>query len=96
MVTTAPCNSSDPGQVFSLAVGAPTTITHAASGLCVDGSGARFSPCAIPSNAGLPFCDASLSLEARVADLVGRIQLEEKYGLFNTASSGVPSLSIYA
>jgi beta-D-xylosidase 4 len=33
---------------------------------------------------GLPFCDSSLSISSRVADLIGRLSLDEKMGLMGT------------
>ncbi|OXA54418.1 Beta-D-xylosidase 3 [Folsomia candida] len=38
------------------------------------------SQCDKTRNAQLPFCDSSLSIEARVADLIGRLTVEEKIG----------------
>ena len=44
----------------------------------------------LPGNvsATLPFCNHALSTPARVADLVGRLSLEEKLGLLGPAKSG--------
>ena len=43
---------------------------------------------------GLPFCDASLALAARVDDLVGRIPQADKPGLLGNNAHGVDSLDI--
>ena len=44
--------------------------------------------CRTPATASLPFCDASLPTAARVADLIGRLTLAEKFGLTGTAPGG--------
>ena len=41
-----------------------------------------------------PFQDPSLSLEARVDDLVGRLTLSEKLNMLSTYQRGVPRLGI--
>ena len=43
---------------------------------------------------GQPWCDASLTREARVADLVSRIDASEIVGLFSNGARGVKSLNI--
>jgi hypothetical protein len=48
-------------------------------------------------SAGLPFCNYSLSQEARVADLIGRLTLQERIDLFslpNPASAFLPALNL--
>ena len=44
--------------------------------------------------AGLPFCDAGAPLDARVADLVGRLSFEEKAFMLATASGGAPRVGV--
>jgi xylan 1,4-beta-xylosidase len=44
--------------------------------------------CDKPRNAQLPFCDSSLSIEARVADLIGRLTLDEKIGAMHHTLNG--------
>jgi hypothetical protein len=54
------------------------TLTHAATGMCLDTQGVPFGVgCLDASVRSLPFCDPTLPLAARVADLVGRLTLEE-------------------
>lgn len=56
------------------------TLVHAATGLCVDASGVPFGHgCLHPSVRGLPYCNASLDIDARVADLVSRMSPAELY-----------------
>ncbi|GMF46279.1 unnamed protein product [Phytophthora fragariaefolia] len=42
----------------------------------------------------LPFCDASLPLDARVSDLVGRIPLDQAVGLLVNNASAAPSVNV--
>jgi hypothetical protein len=91
MLALAPCAAGAAAQAFSLAAGA---LTHAPSGLCVD-AGSRFKACEPGSlGAGLPFCDAGAPLDARVADLVGRLSFEEKAFMLSTASGGAPRAGV--
>ena len=50
-------------------------------------------PCA-GASAHLPFCNTSLSFEARAADLIARIPVAEKLALLSTDSGGVKELGI--
>lgn len=57
-------------------------FVHQASGLCLTVGGVPLSHgCLDRSVRSLPFCDPTLSIEARVADLVSRMTLSEKIGL---------------
>ncbi|KAG2300683.1 hypothetical protein Bca52824_037155 [Brassica carinata] len=47
-----------------------------------------------PSLAGYGFCNTGLKAEARVADLVGRLTLEEKIGFLVSKATGVSRLGI--
>jgi hypothetical protein len=54
------------------------TLTHAATGLCLDAAAVPFGAgCLHASVRGLPYCDATLPLDSRVADLVSRLTLTE-------------------
>ena len=64
----------------------------AAGGLCLDAGTAA--SCAEPPLAGLPYCDAALPTEARVADLVPRLQPVEAAALLSVSNNGVPRLGI--
>jgi hypothetical protein len=63
------------------------------SGLCLDG-GTSVHPCNIPPYNAMPFCNTSLPVTERVANLVQSITADEQAGLFDTTSTGVPSLLI--
>ena len=80
-------------------------LVHAASGLCLDAGGVPTSHgCIDRAVRGLPFCDPTLSLAERVADLVSRLTLDEKIGLTgadlhrdgscDTKDPGVPRLDV--
>jgi xylan 1,4-beta-xylosidase len=57
-------------------------FVHQSSGLCLTVGGIPLSHgCLDRSVRSLPFCDPTLSVEARVADLVSRMTLAEKIGL---------------
>ncbi len=47
-----------------------------------------------PSADPLPFRDPALPREARIADLIGRLTLEEKAGLMSNGTPGIPRLGI--
>lgn len=70
-------------------------IVGVGSGLCLDG-GTPLTPCDIAPTNGYAFCNTSLPITARVADIVNRMQLDEKYGMFNTGGTGAPSINIAA
>lgn len=79
-------------------------LVHGASGLCLDaGPLPSAHGCLDPSVRALPFCDASLAGAARVADLLGRLSLQEKIGLTGSGpfsdtcdltDAGVPRLDV--
>jgi hypothetical protein len=52
----------------------------------------NFHGCVDPVATALPYCNASLPIDARLDDLVGRLTLEEKIGLISPAQHG-PTLS---
>ena len=65
-------------------------FVHSSSQLCLHlGAMPNSHGCLDPSSRGLPFCNASLPVEARVADLLGRLTLAEKIAL--TGSGNWPS-----
>ena len=102
-------SAASAASVFSLnSTGfAPGTgrLVHTASGLCLDAGGVPTSHgCLDRAVRGLPFCDPTLPVAARVADLVARMTLEEKIGLTgadlkkdgscDTKDAGVPRLGV--
>ncbi|KAE8875865.1 Beta-xylosidase/alpha-L-arabinofuranosidase 2 [Phytophthora fragariae] len=50
--------------------------------------------CDDPKVSSLPFCDASLSVDARVSDLVTRIPLQQAVGLQVNKASAAPSVNV--
>ena len=93
MLALAPCAPGAPAQAFAFDA-ASGALTHTPSGLCVD-AGSRTKGCEPGSlGAALPFCDSSLPLDARVADLVARISFDEKAAMLSTASGGAPGIGV--
>jgi hypothetical protein len=82
-----------PAQTFKV-VAPGGAIVHAASGLCLD-AGAAVLPCQ-PGGAGsdLPFCNASLPVDARVDDLVGRLSVLEKASMLDSTGGGSGRLGV--
>lgn len=79
-------------------------LVHVQSGLCMDVGGVPNSHgCLDPSVRGLPFCNPSLPVADRVADILSRLSLAEKISLTgsrpssdtcDTVDPGVPRLDI--
>jgi len=89
------CAAGADAQAFAVDAAAGAVV-HVASGLCAD-AGTRAKACEAGSlGAGLPFCDAALPVDARVADLVGRLSLDEKAAMLATASGGAPRVGVAA
>ena len=88
LLALATCSAGDPLQAFTADV--VTGLIHfGASALCVQAGGPGIS-CALPPFSTYTYCNSSASLEARVADLVSRLTLEEKVAALD---SGVPAIS---
>lgn len=76
--------------VFTAASGNASlgTLTHAATGLCLDSGGVPAGHgCLDAAVRGLPFCDATLPFDARLADLVGRLTIDEAVGMTGDAGN---------
>ena len=88
-VVLAACDGSAP-QTWALDA-ASGQLAVAGGAACLDwNSPLRAGPCARADSAALPFCDASLPLAARVADLVARVAAgPERAGLLNTVQAAV-------
>ncbi|XP_051132799.1 beta-xylosidase/alpha-L-arabinofuranosidase 2-like [Andrographis paniculata] len=72
-------------------------IACAAVGAAAQGPGRAAFACDVAGNPGLrnlTFCDASLAVQKRVEDLVGRMTLPEKIGWVVNAAAGVSRLGI--
>ena len=62
------------------------SLTHTATGMCLDSGGVPAGHgCIDPYVRGLPFCDSTLSFDARLADLVNRLTIEEATSLLGDA-----------
>ena len=82
-----PCDAGASDQVFRW-LGPAGMLVHAASGLCIDG-GSQAHACARGSSSALlPFCNVSLPLDVRVADLVSKLSVTEKQAMLDTSSGG--------
>jgi len=106
-LTPAAAPSPSSAFVFSAAAGNATlgTLTHAATGLCLDAGGVPAGHgCLDATVRALPFCDATLPFADRLADLVGRLTLDEavsmtgdagdNMGACATNTAGVPRLDV--
>jgi hypothetical protein len=80
-------------------------LVHTATGMCLDAGGVPAGhSCLDAAVRGLPFCDARLPLAARLADLVGRLTIEEASAMTGDAgdtndpcssnTAGVPRLDL--
>lgn len=65
----------------------------ATPGLCLD-MGTAWRPCASAPFSALPFCDATLPLEARLDDMLSRMTLAEKIQQLQSNSAGAPSIGL--
>ena len=81
------CNASDPAQRF--AVSGLTISSASVTGLCVQAANSTPSCNSAPFSS-YPYCNASLSVEARVADLLSRMRPSEKAAALD---SGVPAIA---
>ena len=102
------CNhwSDEPGHIdhgyparhwnYSAASGMLTDLqTDVPIPLCLDAAhAAPPRACDLEPGRSQPWCDASLQLDARVADLLSRINEVDWPGLFENQASGVPALNI--
>eukprot|EP01121_Diplochlamys_sp_Union-15-3_P018262 TRINITY_DN661_c0_g1_i1.p1 TRINITY_DN661_c0_g1~~TRINITY_DN661_c0_g1_i1.p1 ORF type:complete len:885 (-),score=214.53 TRINITY_DN661_c0_g1_i1:67-2721(-) len=68
-----------------------STIRGVASGLCLDAGSSYPPPCSQQPEINYPYCNYNLPIADRVKDLVSRIPLNEKIGLFENGASPVPS-----
>jgi Glycosyl hydrolase family 3 N terminal domain len=85
------CNASAPAQRF--AVSGTTISAAAAPGLCVQA--ANHTPtCADPVFRPMAYCNSSLPVEARVADLVSRMRAGEKAAALDSGVPAIPRLGV--
>jgi hypothetical protein len=78
-------------QLFSYQSG---HIYHVASGLCVDGGSKKFACGKGSPSATFQFCNMSLSIDARVSDLVSRLSIQDKAFMMDTSSGGAASVGL--
>ena len=84
------CNASDPAQQFAVAPGGKHAIASiAAPSLCMQAANAT-PTCDDAPFSGFAYCNSSLPVEARVADLVARMSPAEKAAALD---SGVPAIA---
>ena len=83
------CNASDASQRFIYDSASLAIASVASPSLCVQAVNATPTCDDAPFNT-LPYCNSSLSLEVRVADLVSRMTPQEKVGALD---SGVPAIA---
>ena len=73
-------------------------VADSSQGWCLDVGATRnpyVDPCSLEPAKSMSFCDTSLPLETRVADLVANLTLDEKLGLFANGADGIPRLNIW-
>ena len=97
VVTTAVCAAADPLQALAYSA-ATGRIVHTPSGLCVDGgSVVPVAPfCTKDDHATWVFCDPSAGIDARVADIVARMSVDDKIKALGTATPSLPSIGMGA
>ena len=71
------CTEANAAQHFTFDADAGALRPAGSPQLCAD-MGTAWRPCSAAPFVGMPFCDASLQLGARLDDLLGRITLQEK------------------
>ena len=97
-VTTAHCSASDPLQAltYSAATGL-ITLGSGAAQLCVDAN-APYVPtppwCAAQPQAGWPVCDPAQGLDARAADIVARLSVDDKIAALVTNTKPLASVGL--
>jgi hypothetical protein len=95
LITTAVCDASAPAQ--SLAFSASTgRITHGPTGLCVDAGSRVLGFCDVAGHAAWAVCDPAAGLDARAADLVGRLSVADKLAALVTHTPPLPSVGLPA
>lgn len=95
-VTTAVCNTSDPAQAFSYDESSGLVVLTPPGGptnLCADAAPPE-AYCSLPPQSAWPFCDATLGLAERAADIVGRLTLSDKIQALATGTPYLPSVKV--
>ena len=92
-IVTGPCDSPNAAFTFDPATG---RIIHTPTGLCADnGSPVKGPPfCAEAPQSSWPFCDPSVGLDARAADIVSRLTLADKIRATVSGSPSLPSVGL--
>eukprot|EP00759_Apiculatamorpha_spiralis_P046662 PhF_6_TR42920/c0_g1_i5/m.65071 len=94
LVVLGPC--ADPNaqwKVVPTATQNQALLQHVASGMCASvGTASSGNPCLLPQYKSLPFCDYTLSIDARVKDIVSRLQTGEKIQLLGNNAGVAPSI----
>jgi beta-glucosidase len=70
------------------------TLVAAAVALAAGQGKPVYNPCTASPYNGQPWCNVTLDVDTRVADLLTRIPVADKIGMFNTASGGSSAVGI--
>lgn len=93
VITTAVCSSTDPLQTFNFDAGSGH-IVHS-SGLCVDaGLNQNIPYCSSAPQSTWPICVTTNSIDARAADIVSRLSLNDKFLALGTATPALNSVGL--
>ena len=94
-ISTATCSAADPMQTLTYS-SATGLIVHGPSGLCVDGGSPlpAFDFCTVLDHATWPICDPTQDIDARAADIVGRLSLADKFVSLGTDTPFLPSVDL--
>lgn len=87
----SPCNATDPLQAFSYTP--PLLSLPASPSLCVQ-AGNTTPSCDTPPFSAYPYCNPSLPVADRVADLVGRMTLPELVAAMDSSVPAIPRLGV--
>jgi beta-D-xylosidase 4 len=88
-----PCNASDTSQAFSYNSSSGAFSLAALPAFCVQAGDATPS-CDVPPFNAYPYCNASLPIDVRIADLVGRMTPEEKTTALDSSVPAIPRLGV--
>jgi beta-glucosidase-like glycosyl hydrolase len=87
------CNVADPLQSFAYDGTAGTLALSSSPSLCAQ-AGNNTPTCLLAPFSAFPYCNSSLPLPARVADLLARMTVEEKAGALDTSVPPIQRLGV--
>ena len=88
-----PCNATDPLQALAFSAATGQIAFSAAPGLCVQ-AGNTTASCDMAPFSGYGYCNASLPVAQRVADLVGRMTVAEMAAAMDSGVPAIPRLGV--